>query len=143
MWQQFRNLSDYLLLIQIFISILRDGLKITLTKNTKTQITTVTKDESLLAVDNESLAFVGDLVAPHPSARIRVGPTGVEPTRSLWQRCEGSTCFLGKGVEAKSRCREAPQGQRPESRLEEVQCESRQHWAWITVSCLHYCRMGD
>ncbi|KAK9521182.1 hypothetical protein VZT92_021011 [Zoarces viviparus] len=71
------------------------------------------------------------------------GATGVEPARSPWQCCEGSTCFLGKGAAAKSRCRGAPRGQRPESRLEEVHCESRQGWAWITVSCLHCRRMGD
>lgn len=136
--QRFCNLSDYLL--HITICILHDAWRLL---SLKTQITTVTKEEGLLAVDNESLAVVGDLVAINPSVRIRQGPTGVEPTRSLWQRCEGSTCFLGKGVEAKSRCREAPQGLRPESRLEEVQCESWQRWAWITVSCLHCCMMGD
>ncbi|KAA8594034.1 hypothetical protein FQN60_004868 [Etheostoma spectabile] len=60
------------------------------------------------------------------------GATGLEPTRSFRQCCEGSTCFLGKGAAAKSRCRGTPQGQCPESRLEEVQCESREGWAWIT-----------
>ncbi|XP_042342933.1 mastermind-like protein 2 [Plectropomus leopardus] len=36
------------------------------------------------------------------------GATGAEPTRSLRQCCEGSTCFLGKGAAAKSRCRALP-----------------------------------
>ena len=84
------------------------------------------KAEGLPALNDDSPTFAIDLVAPHPSVRTRAGAGGApEPTGSARQRCEGSTCFLGKGAAAKSRCRGVPRGRRPESRLEEVQCESR------------------
>lgn len=57
--------------------------------------------------------FADDLVAPPPSVRLRAGPSGLSLQVTL-QHCEGSTCFLGKGAAAKSRCRGPPQGQHPE-----------------------------
>lgn len=44
----------------------------------------------MLAVNNDSSTFVDDLVAPHPSVRIRVGP--------LWLSLPGHSASAVKGV---------------------------------------------
>lgn len=155
-WQQFHHPSEQLQLLQISFWMLherasfafcRDSLQKTCKPVLRLQLEVNVCFQLIMKPQH---FVVDDLVAPNLSVWMRAGPRewgveegGLVPTRSLRQRCEGSACFLGKRAAAKSRCRGAPQGQRHESRLEEVQCESRQGWAWITVSCLLCRRMGD
>lgn len=142
MWQQF-HYSGSLLLIQISISILQVGSKNTLTKKAKTQITNVTKDESLLAVDNDSLAFVDELVAPHPSVRTRVGHWGLSLPGHSGSAVKGVLVSWERELRPSPDAERLPRDSVLNPDWRKCSVRARQHWAWITVSCLYYCRMGD
>lgn len=110
---------------------------------TNNERTAATWNKGLLALSKDSSAFVGDLLAPQPSLTIRAGPRGLSLAGHSGSAVKGVLVSWERELRPSPDAEALRRDSVLRPGLEEVQCESRQSWAWITVSCLHCCRMGD